>query len=82
MNPLTNEPISGLIFSEARYISSKDPYVVDIDFEQGAKMNSMCLSLTVQEPVIRHSDPEISRSEKVNIAAVSTRKKNQLIPDT
>ena len=74
MNPLTNEPISGLILLEARYISSKDPYGVGIDFEQGAKMNSMCLSLTVQEPVIRYSDPEISWSEKVNNAAVSTEK--------
>ena len=71
MNPLTNEPISGLIFSKARYISSKDPYGVGVNVEQGAEMNSMCLSLTVQEPVIRHSDPEISWSEKVDNAAVS-----------
>ena len=72
MNPLTKEPISGSTCLEARYISSKDPYGVGINVEQGAKMNSMCLSLTVQEPVIRHSDPEISRSEMINNAAVST----------
>ena len=80
MNPLTKEPISGSACLEARYISSKDPYGVDINDEQRAKVNSMCLSLTIQEPVIRHSDPEISWSEKVNNAAIST--ENLLIPDT
>ena len=76
MNPLTKEPISGSTGSEAGYISSKDPYGVSVNDEQRAKVNSMCLSLTIQEPVIRHSDPEISWSEKVNIAAVSTEKTN------
>ena len=80
MNPLTNEPISGIIFSEARYIPSKDHYVVGINVEQGVKMNSMCLSLTIQEPVIRHSDPKVSWSGRVNNAAIST--ENLLIPDT
>ena len=70
MNPLTKEPISGSTCLEARYIPSKDPYGVGINFEQRTKVNYVCLSLTIQEPVIRHSDPEISKSEKINNAAV------------